>query len=204
VKVALPWLSPEYETNWAPVVQLTAGKNTGALFLPEPNDEVLVAFEFGDLRRPYVIGSVVNSRTGAGCLLTPGGTEPGKSAVKAGRPASVIRRGIVTPSGNRLLFYDDGPPSGGRPTASQVVLATAQDKVSVTLDQVTGELKLLCKPGSPPGQLTIECDGNVEIKAGPSGTLTIDGGTALTLKGKTVSIEGTGPTAIKGKPVQLN
>lgn len=204
VKVALPWLSPDYETGWAPVTQLTAGKDTGAMFLPCPGDEVLVAFEFGDLRRPYVVGSVVNKRTGAGGLIEPGGNQPGKSAIKGGQPAGVIRRGFVTPGGNRLMFHDDGPPGGGRPTASRVVLGTAGDKLGLELDAVAGTLKLTCKPGSPPGTLTIECDGNVEIKAGPSGTLTVDGGSALTLKGKTVSIEGTGPVAVKGKPIQLN
>ncbi len=204
VKVALPWLSPEFETSWAPVTQLTAGKNTGAMFLPEPGDQVLVSFEFGDLRRPYVIGSIVNKRTGAGGVIEPGGSEPGKAVVKAGRPATVIRRGFVSPTGSRLVFYDDGPPGGGRPTASQVVLATEKDKVGLLLDQVAGTLSLVCKPGSPPGKLVIECDGNVEIKAGPSGTLTVDGGQQLTLKGKTVQIEGTGPVAVKGKPIQLN
>ncbi len=204
VKVALPWLSPDYESTWAPVAQLTAGKRTGAMFLPEPEDQVLVAFEFGDLRRPYVVGSVVNSRTGAGGLLEPGGTEPGKIAVKAGRPATVVKRGLVTPSGNRLFFADDGPPTGGRPTTSQVVLGTTGDKCGLLLDAVAGTVTLQCLPGSPPGTLKIECDGNVEIKAGAQGQLTIDGGTQLTLKGKTVSIEGTGPVAVKGKPVQLN
>jgi hypothetical protein len=84
------------------------------------------------------------------------------------------------------------------------VLATAQDKVGLVLDQVAGELRLQCKPGAPPGRLVIECDGDVEIKAGPSGSLTVDGGSSLTLKGTTVSIEGTGPVAVKGKPIQLN
>lgn len=204
VKVALPWLAPDYESTWAPVTQLAAGKSTGAMFLPEPGDQVLVAFEFGDLRRPYVLGSVVNQRTGNGGVIDPAGSAPGSAAVKGGRPASVVRRGFRSPSGNRLMFYDDGPPAGGRPTASQVVLATSGDKVGLFLDQVTGELKVVCKPGSPPGRLSIECDGNVEIKAGPSGTLTIDGGSSLTLKGSTVSIEGTGPVAVKGKPIQLN
>jgi phage protein D len=204
VKVALPWLSPDYETFWAPVAQLAAGKKTGALFLPEPGDQVLVAFEFGDQRRPYVLGAVVNKRTGAGGMIEPGGSAPGNAAVKGGHPAAVIRRGFVSPSGNRLVFHDDGPPGGGTPTASQVILATASDKVGMTLDSVAGKLTLSCKPGSPPGALTIECDGNVEIKAGPTGTLTIDGGTSLTLKGTTVSIEGTGPVAVKGKPIQLN
>jgi hypothetical protein len=102
-----------------------------------------------------------------------------------------------------LVFHDEGPPSG-RPTTSQVVLATGQDKLGLTLDAVGGTLTLACNPGSPPGTLTIECDGNVEIKAGPGGSMTIDGGTSLTLKGKTVTVEGTGPVAVRGKPVQLN
>jgi phage protein D len=204
VKVALPWLSPEYETNWAPVVQLTAGKATGAMFLPEPGDQVLVAFEFGDLRRPYVIGSVVNKRTGAGGVLQPGGTEPGKAAIKAGKPSSVAWRGLVTPGGNRLAFHDEGPPGGGKPTASEVVLTTDGDKLGLLLDAVKGELRIVCTPGSPPGKLSIECDGDVEIKAGAAGTLTVDGGQMLTLKGKQVQIEGTGPVAVKGKPIQLN
>ena len=204
VKVALPWLSPEYESGWAPVVQLAAGRATGALFMPEVNDEVLVAFEFGDLRRPYVVGSLVNKRTGAGGLLEPGGSEPGRSAVKSGRPASVVRRGLVTPSGNRLVFHDDGPPSGGRPTASEVVLATAGDKIAVILDQVSGALTIKCAPGSPPGKLTIECDGTVEIKAGASGTLTVDGGSQLTLKGSVVQVEAQTALTLKGKPIQLN
>lgn len=203
VKVALPWLSPDHESAWAPVVQLGAGKASGTMFLPEPGDQVLVAFEFGDLRRPYVLGAVVNKRTGMGGALQPGG-QPGTSAVKSGHPASVIRRGLVTPTGSRLVFHDDAPPSGGKPVASQVLLTTGQDKLGLTLDAVKGELRLVCTPGSPPGRLVIECDGNVEIKAGPSGTLTVDGGQMLTLKGKTVQVEGTGPVAVKGKPIQLN
>lgn len=204
VKVALPWLSPEYETTWAPVIQLTAGKSTGAMFLPEPGDQVLVSFEFGDLRRPYVLGSVVNRRTGAGGVLQPGGTEPGKAAIKAGKPSAVAWRGLVTPGGNRLAFHDEGPPGGGKPTASEVVLTTDGDKLGLLLDAVKGELRIVCTPGSPPGRLSIECDGDVEIKAGSAGTLTVDGGQLLTLKGKQVQIEGTGPVAVKGKPIQLN
>ncbi|HUQ57196.1 phage baseplate assembly protein V [Lentzea sp.] len=63
VKVTLPWLSPEFETDWAPNVQFAAGQRTGASFLPEVGDEVLVAFEFGDVRRPYVLGGMINNLT---------------------------------------------------------------------------------------------------------------------------------------------
>ena len=63
VKVTLPWLSPTFETDWAPTVQFCAGQRTGAMFLPEVGDQVLVAFEFGDPRRPYVLGGMVNNHS---------------------------------------------------------------------------------------------------------------------------------------------
>jgi uncharacterized protein involved in type VI secretion and phage assembly len=36
------------------------GKNRGSWFTPDSNDDVLVAFEGGDPRRPYVIGGLWN------------------------------------------------------------------------------------------------------------------------------------------------
>ncbi|UOZ05636.1 phage baseplate assembly protein V [Amycolatopsis sp. WQ 127309] len=63
IKVALPWLAPDFETDWAPAVQFVAGQRGGALFLPEVGDEVMLAFELGDPRRPYVLGGLVNNLT---------------------------------------------------------------------------------------------------------------------------------------------
>ena len=41
---------------WARLATMMAGRNRGTLFIPEVGDEVLVAFERGDQRSPYVIG----------------------------------------------------------------------------------------------------------------------------------------------------
>jgi uncharacterized protein involved in type VI secretion and phage assembly len=65
VKVTLPW-SPDtsggsYEA-WARLATLMGGNNRGSWFIPDTNDEVLVAFEGGDPRRPYVIGGLWNGR----------------------------------------------------------------------------------------------------------------------------------------------
>jgi len=65
VKITLPW-SPDtggsrYEV-WARLVTFMAGNNRGSWFIPDVNDEVLVAFESGDPRRPYVIGMLWNGR----------------------------------------------------------------------------------------------------------------------------------------------
>ena len=63
VKISLPWSADtagaRYE-NWARLATFMAGKNRGSWFIPDVSDEVLVVFENGDPRRPYVIGSLWN------------------------------------------------------------------------------------------------------------------------------------------------
>lgn len=62
VKVKFPTLTEEHASNWARVVAIGAGDRRGFDCLPEINDEVLVAFEQGDIHRPYVIGAVWNGK----------------------------------------------------------------------------------------------------------------------------------------------
>jgi uncharacterized protein involved in type VI secretion and phage assembly len=61
VKVTLPWDtgSARYEA-WARVATMMAGNQRGSWFVPEVNDEVLIAFEAGSPQRPYVVGALWN------------------------------------------------------------------------------------------------------------------------------------------------
>lgn len=65
VQVKLPW-APDVEgaeyRAWARLTTLMAGGGRGSWFVPEPDDEVLVGFEAGDPRRPYVLGALWNGR----------------------------------------------------------------------------------------------------------------------------------------------
>lgn len=66
VKVKLGW-SPDGGGGqgfiaWARMATLFAGNNRGSWFLPDVGDEVLVAFEQGDPRRPYVLGGLWNGK----------------------------------------------------------------------------------------------------------------------------------------------
>jgi uncharacterized protein involved in type VI secretion and phage assembly len=65
VKVTLPGFpdsgSDRYEM-WARLVTFMGGNNRGSWFIPDVNDEVLIAFEAGDPRRPYVLGGLWNGR----------------------------------------------------------------------------------------------------------------------------------------------
>jgi uncharacterized protein involved in type VI secretion and phage assembly len=62
VKVRFPWLSDEDESHWARVLTPMAGNQRGLYFLPEVDDEVLVAFQHGDIRFPYILGALWNGK----------------------------------------------------------------------------------------------------------------------------------------------
>lgn len=63
VQIELPW-SPDPGGGrylaWARMATLFAGSDRGSWFLPDTGDEVLVAFEHGNPRRPYVLGGLWN------------------------------------------------------------------------------------------------------------------------------------------------
>ncbi len=65
VKVRLPW-SPDSQGSayeaWARLATMMAGNNRGSWFVPDVEDEVLLSFEAGDPRRPYVIGALWNGQ----------------------------------------------------------------------------------------------------------------------------------------------
>jgi phage protein D len=217
VKVALPWLSPDYETDWSSVAQFGAGKQSGALFLPSVGDEVLVGFEFGDPRRAYVLGGIVNSGTG----YSLDGTKIGSAVKVSGETAVVTLRGFASPAKNQLVFSDQLPPDGsGPPTISAITLGTGDGKLSLAIDQVAGTVTLACSPGPPDskteqGTLNIQCGaaGTINVTAGSGGTVNIDGGANLNLKAQSsisiqsqgsISIQGSGQVAIKGAQIALN
>jgi uncharacterized protein involved in type VI secretion and phage assembly len=65
VRVRLPW-SPDSDEStyeaWARLATMMGGNNRGSWFIPDVNDEVLVAFEAGNPRRPYVVGALWNGQ----------------------------------------------------------------------------------------------------------------------------------------------
>jgi uncharacterized protein involved in type VI secretion and phage assembly len=65
VQVRLPWLGSDGDRDvraWATLCSPYADDSQGLLVLPEVDSQVVVAFEAGNVRRPYVIGSTWNGR----------------------------------------------------------------------------------------------------------------------------------------------
>ena len=180
VKLKLPWLSDSYVTDWARTVQAGAGPSRGAVVLPEVNDEVLVAFQQGDISRPFVIGGLWNGVDKA--PLGPGLIDGSTGAVK--------RRGFVSKKSGALIFFDDATDEG-------VALLTGDKQHRISLNKTMMAIRI-----TSGGKVEISGAQDVTIKAGTN--LTLEAGALLKLKGATVSIEGTGPVQVKGNPIQLN
>jgi uncharacterized protein involved in type VI secretion and phage assembly len=81
------------ERAWARLATLMAGDRRGTWFVPDVGDDVLVAFEAGDPRRPYVVGALWNASTPPPETMDAAGTNP--------------RRVIATKGGTRITL-DDG------------------------------------------------------------------------------------------------
>jgi hypothetical protein len=199
VRLTLPWLSPQTHTDWAPVVQFGAGKRSGAMFLPEVGDQVLVGFEFGDPRRPYVLGGLVNEQS----AYDLGGSAVQQGA--GGADSSVTRRGFVSASGSKLVFHDE-MGEDPKPQAAQIALGSGDGTLGLGIDIVQGTLELTCAPTDPTGQLTIKCGqaGTINIVTGQGGTVTIDGGDSLTLKSaSSITVQSTGTVSVTGQSISL-
>lgn len=92
VKVRFPWYDDRTESGWCRVAYPNAGPGHGLMAVPEVESEVLVAFEHGDMRRPYVLGALYN-----GVDAPP--TDRQKDDVKD-------EKLFQTRAGNRLLLRD--------------------------------------------------------------------------------------------------
>jgi uncharacterized protein involved in type VI secretion and phage assembly len=180
VKLTLPWLADKYVTDWVRTVQPGAGADRGAVVLPEVDDEVLVAFEQGDARRPYVLGGLFNGvdtpRLGDRLI------DPSTGAVN--------RRGFISRKGHCLVFLDGDGDEG-------VAVLSGDRGLRLSLNQSTMTLKLTSS-----GNVEIQGSRDVKIKAG--GNLQLEATSAVEVKGMKVSITGSGPVEVKGNPIQLN
>jgi uncharacterized protein involved in type VI secretion and phage assembly len=173
VRVSYPWHSEPSESYWARVAMPMAGKQRGTYFIPEVEDEVLVAFERGDLRFPYVVGSLWNGKE--------------KSPETNGDGKNDIRQ-IRSRKGHKLTFDD------GRKGRVQLELDDGKtltlDDDGIALDDGKGNRLVIKTLG---GTMTIEAATKLTLKAPQiaieaSGTLDVKSSALLNLRGSLVNI----------------
>ena len=62
VKLQYTWREDKQESDWARVASSGAGKDRGTLWTPEVGDEVLVAFDKGNVDHPFVLSALWNGK----------------------------------------------------------------------------------------------------------------------------------------------
>ncbi|MDF0664880.1 MAG: phage baseplate assembly protein V [Nitrospira sp.] len=175
VKLTFPWLSDEEEGYWARMAVPMAGNERGIYFLPEVNDEVLVAFEQGDARFPYVVGALWNGRD-----APPAENGDGKNNVRVikSRSGHVIR--LTDEDGKEKIELVD--KSGN----NSVVFDTAENTITITADKdiVLSASKGSIKLNARQIEVTSSADAKIEAKAG----VDVKAGATMNIKGQVVNI----------------
>lgn len=215
VKVTFPWLGQNAESTWAAVVSPGGGAQRGWQLVPEVNDEVLVAFEHGDVRRPYVLGGIHNMQDlppqPAVGVVAGGQTNIRRFRTRVGHVIEFVDTPgqeaitIETKAGSKLVMQE------GPTTAITIADKTGQNEIKI--DGAANNISF--KAGA---NVTIEATGNLELKA--TGRLSIEGqagvdiktpaalsaeGTAsATFKGATMTVQANGPMTVQGTPIKLN
>lgn len=176
VKVKFPWLSDTDESNWARVVSLMAGKERGIYFLPEVDDEVLVAFEFGDINMPYVIGSLWNGKD-----KPPQTTSDGKNNMR-----------IIKSRSGHLIKLDD---TDG---AEKIEIIDKSEKNKIVIDAKNEKISIISSKdisiSAPNGKVTIEAN-DIEAKSNASTKIEASAG---------MDLKASGNMNVKGATVNLN
>jgi phage baseplate assembly protein V len=176
VQLTLPWL-PGFQP-WARISNQSAGNDAGSYFVPQIGDEVLVSFNHGDVREPYIVGSLWNTQD----------RPPAASPTDA-----VTTRRIRTPRGHQLTFDD---------LQQQVILTTsANTTVTLALDKAEISTPSAKVTLGVAGDVTISGNTKITLEAP---VIEINGKTAVTINGKAVQIKATGACQVSGNPVNIN
>ena len=146
---------------WARVATMMAGRGRGTWFIPEPGDEVLVAFERGETRSPYVIGALWNAKS------RPPATAQDATSLRLVRSRNGITLRIRDDASNNSLVLET--PGGQR--------ITLQDgAAAVRIEDANGNTVTMAASG-----VTVQSSATVTLSAGSAvdisaGMLTVNAG----------------------------
>ncbi len=193
------------QTFWYRVCTFGAGKDRGMFNLPEVEDEVLVAFENGEMSHGYIVGTLWNSSS-----TTIADNKGGKNDDRwyKSRSGNMLKFGdgsttgiLVQSSGGHKVHLDDGGKilvqhSSGSTTitllSSDIKIESSGDTI-VNCDnfKVTAKTNIQMQASSniqmkASSNILGQASSNVGFKAGGEGLFQSSG--TMTIKGSTVNI----------------
>ena len=170
VKVQFPWLDGSTESHWARVATPMAGKKRGLYFLPEVDDEVVVAFEHGSIDYPYVIGSLWNGKD----------TPPESNSDHQNN-----NRALHSRSGHIIRFVDKNGSESIEiidKTGSQKIVVNSKDNTitissqsDIVIKSATGKLKMEAVGVEITSQADVKIKANTNIDVQASAMMNLKG-----------------------------
>lgn len=210
VKVKYDWLGDNIESDWMRIATPMAGAERGFYYLPEVNDEVLIAFERGNVHHPYVVGVLWSN--------TDKPPKPNSDVVGDGK----VNERIIKSRSGHLVILDDTDGSEqiiirDKTEKNEIVIDSSQNSMTIKVDgdftvEAKGKITLKSTQDmalESQANGNIKTSGNLDVQAQGNGTvkgtqLTLEGTAKSTLKAATVSVEGSALAEVKAALVKLN
>jgi phage protein D len=201
VKVKYAWLG-DIESDWIRISSPMAGPERGFFYLPEVDDEVLIAFEHSDVHRPYIIGALWNSKD-----------KPPKPTSQVIGGGKVNERIIKSRSGHTVVLDDtDG--------AEKIIIRDKTEKNEMVIDTSTNSMTIKVDGDfvvDAKGKITLKSTQDMSLESQASGkikantSLNVEANTSLnveakgnsTIKGVQLTLEGTAMSALKAPTVSV-
>jgi uncharacterized protein involved in type VI secretion and phage assembly len=178
VKVKLPWIGDEQESWWVRIASPMAGSSRGFLCLPEIDDEVLVAFEHGDVNRPYILG-----------VLWNGQDQPPKKNSEVTGNGKVNQRILKTRAGHTITLDDtDG--------SEKITIVDKTESNKIEIDSSSNKITI-----EAAGDVSVTASGDATVKA-VNAKVTADQNGSFTAQQK-LTLEGLQEVSIHGAQVKI-
>lgn len=195
IKAKFPWLAETEESTWARMAMPMGGNGKGFFCLPEVNDEVLIAFEHGDINYPYVLGVLWNGKD----------HPPKRNDQVVGSDGKVNQQIIRSRSGHEIILDDT--------EGNEQIIIRDKARNEIVIDSKNNDMSIRVK-----GNLTLEAEGEITIQSKrnlkiesksqlaveSTNNLSIEAKGRSSIKGNQVSIDGGPMTQIKGRTIRLN
>ncbi|WP_214628608.1 MULTISPECIES: phage baseplate assembly protein V [Paenibacillus] len=201
VKLKFPHREGELETDWVRVASMSGGNGKGSYFIPEVDDEVLVAFLMGRLDQPVVVGSLWNGKD----KPPPGDDNNDISMIKT-KTGHVIEFNdksgegtitIKTKKGHTVLLSDKDGSVKAETADKQNSLVLDEKGKKVTVKSGTSKVEITSS-----GNVTISGTSTLEVKAAQ---VKVEASATLSLKASgMLDIKSDGMINIKGSMVKIN
>lgn len=193
VKVRYPAFGQDVESGWARVVREASGAERGTVALPHVNDEVVVGFQHGDIRRPFVLGTLFNGvdKPGADLVKTTSSV-----AARYPRDLDVKTDAQVLLEAGKAISVKSAQDTIAVSAGKDMKLTAGASGTGTVTIETTGQIKMNGKQG-------VEIVANGPLKITSTAPVTVESNAALQLKGTAVQVQASGILQLSGATVML-